>query len=270
MPNRVLRDWTDSEPVNALSWQAECLFIRLIMKADDYGCFHGNAKLLKSLLFPLKDGLRDSDIARWIAECETSGLIRTYKSEGKPFIEIRKYGQRLKSSRHKFPEPPMETEQDPPAPPPPAEQPESYRDSGKSPEVPGSSGKFQGEENRDGDGKKENPLAGDKENPAPAFKFNLPHSVQEILELAGHPWCFMKCTKEQAEAYFTDRVARDWIPYGQNKKIGSLAQICADLKKWLMRDQNEIKERKTRNGNNRNNFENDATAYDASDDGSNI
>ena len=264
MPNRILRDWTDSEPVNSLSWQAECLFIRLIMKADDYGCFHGNAKLLKSLLFPLKDGLRDSDIARWIAECETSGLIRTYSSEGKPFIEIRKYGQRLKSSRHKFPVPPMETEQDPPAPPPP----EDDTDSGKFREVPGSSGKFRGEENRDGDENKENPPAGDKEKPAPAFE--LPHSIDEIVKLAGHPWCAKKCTKEQAEAYFTDRVARDWIPYGQNKKIGSLAQICADLKKWLMRDQNEIKERKTRNGNDTRFINNESSSYDESDDGSNI
>ena len=120
MPNRILRDWTDSEAVNSLSWQAECLFIRLIMKADDYGCFHGNEKLLKSLLFPLKDGLRDADIARWLTELSASGLIRNYSDDGgKPFIEIRNYGQRLKNSRRKFPEPPA--------------------DSRKFPEVPGSS-----------------------------------------------------------------------------------------------------------------------------------
>ena len=110
MPNRILRDWTDSEAVNSLSWQAECLFIRLIMKADDYGCFHGNEKLLKSLLFPLKDGLRDADIARWLTELSASGLIRKYSDEGgKPFIEIRNYNQRLKNSRRKFPEPPEDS-----------------------------------------------------------------------------------------------------------------------------------------------------------------
>ena len=107
MPNRILRDWTDSEAVNALSWQAECLFIRLIMKADDYGCFHGNPKLLKSLLFPLKDGLRDSDITRWLTELSASGMIRTYTADGgKPFVEIRNYGQRPRNSRRKFPAPP--------------------------------------------------------------------------------------------------------------------------------------------------------------------
>ena len=106
MPERMLRDWTDSEAVDKISWQAECLFVRLIMKADDYGRYHGNPKLLRSLLFPLKDGLRDADISRWIAECETAGLLRVYtdKVSGKPFIEIRKYGQRLRTKKARFPD----------------------------------------------------------------------------------------------------------------------------------------------------------------------
>ena len=106
MPERLLRDWTDSEAVDQLSWQAECLFVRLIMKADDFGRYHGNPKLLRSLLFPLKDGLRDADISRWIAECETAGLLRVYtdKVSGKPFIEIRKFGQRLRTKKAKFPD----------------------------------------------------------------------------------------------------------------------------------------------------------------------
>ena len=132
MPNRILRDWTDSEPVNSLSWQAECLFIRLIMKADDYGCFNGNAKLLRSLLFPLKDGLRDTDISRWIAECVTAGLIRVYRAENKPFIEIRNYQQRLKNSRRKFPAPPETSENST----------EVYADSRNFPELPGTSRNF--------------------------------------------------------------------------------------------------------------------------------
>lgn len=106
MPERMLRDWTDSEAVNQLDWAAECLFTRLIMKADDFGRFHGNPRLIKSLLFPLKDGLRDADISRWIAECVKAGLLREYtdRVSGKPFIEIRKYGQRLRTKKAKFPD----------------------------------------------------------------------------------------------------------------------------------------------------------------------
>ena len=107
MPNRILRDYTDSVPVNQLDWLGECLFVRLIQKADDYGRFHGNPTLVKSLLFPLKDGLRDSDISARLTACEEAGVIRAYESNGKPFIEIVNFGQRLKSNtRSKFPAPP--------------------------------------------------------------------------------------------------------------------------------------------------------------------
>ncbi len=167
MPNRILRDWTDSEAVNSLSWQAECLFIRLIMKADDYGCFHGNEKLLRSLLFPLKDGLRDADIARWLTELSASGLIRNYSGDGgKPFIEIRNYGQRLKNSRRKFPEPPA--------------------DSRKFPEVPGSSGKFPADIETESEtikkerDKEKTPLAAAALSPA-SLNLNHPENLREVI-----------------------------------------------------------------------------------------
>jgi len=116
MPNRILRDWTDSERVNQLSWQAESVFVRLIMKVDDYGRFTANSRLLKALLFPLKDGLRDTDISRWIAECEKAGLIRVYTAsdkDGRPkqFLEIGRFGQRSRAEKSKYPEPPADYSQ---------------------------------------------------------------------------------------------------------------------------------------------------------------
>lgn len=107
MPNRILRDWTDSVGANSLSWQAEVFFVRLIMKADDYGRFSANAKLLRSLLFPIRDGLREADISRWLAECQTAGMIRLYSHEEKPLLEIVKFKQQHRSPS-KYPEPPEE------------------------------------------------------------------------------------------------------------------------------------------------------------------
>ena len=75
MPNRILRDYTDSIQVNELSDGAETFFIRLMMKADDYGKFHGNPKLLKANLYPLKDTISEKKIAEWIKECVKNGLI---------------------------------------------------------------------------------------------------------------------------------------------------------------------------------------------------
>lgn len=105
MPNRVLRDWTDSETMHSLTSQAERFFVRLIMKADDFGCFHANPKLLKAALFPLSDEIRDLDVAKWLNECSAVGLVNVYKVEGKMFLQIIDFGQRLRQSRPKFPQP---------------------------------------------------------------------------------------------------------------------------------------------------------------------
>lgn len=104
MPQRVIRDWTDSEKINTISSSAECLFVRLMMKADDFGNFHANVKLVKSLCFPLKD-YRESDITRWMNELKESGLIAFYMADNKKYLTILKFGQRLRNMRNTFPKP---------------------------------------------------------------------------------------------------------------------------------------------------------------------
>lgn len=107
MPNRILRDWTDSEAVNSISIHAERLFVRLIMKVDDFGRFSGNPTLLKASLFPLLLGsIREADVSRWIAECEKAGLLRSYAVSGKRYLEIQKFQQRTRQDHSKFPNPP--------------------------------------------------------------------------------------------------------------------------------------------------------------------
>ena len=104
MANRVLRDWTQSESIDKLSQGAELFFTRLIMKADDYGCYYGNPKLLNSALFPLKDydqiAIRD-----WRDECVKAKIIILYEFEGKQYIKIKDFGQRLRLMKSKFPQP---------------------------------------------------------------------------------------------------------------------------------------------------------------------
>lgn len=114
MPNRILRDWTDSKPMNSLNWQEEVLFTRLIMKADDYGNFYADSILIKSLLFPRKDGLRVTDIDRWLKNLITAGLIRTYTAKGESFLSIVNFGQRLRNTRRVFPEPAESFDESPP------------------------------------------------------------------------------------------------------------------------------------------------------------
>lgn len=106
MPNRIIREgWVESETIDALSVHAECFFLRLCLKADDFGRYHANPQLLKSNLFPLKEDVRNTDISRWLAECEKAGLIRCYSQTSRRFLEIPKFGQRCRAEISKFPDP---------------------------------------------------------------------------------------------------------------------------------------------------------------------
>lgn len=105
MANRVLRDWTASDSIDKLSAEAEVFFTRLIMKADDFGRFHANPKLLIAGLFPLKYYTMDQ-VRAWRDECVSVGLLNLYQDEGKEFLEIRNFGQRLRNMSSKYPAPP--------------------------------------------------------------------------------------------------------------------------------------------------------------------
>jgi hypothetical protein len=107
MPNRMLRDWTDSEKVNRISAEAERLFTRLIMKVDDYGGYFADARRLRPSLFPfLLEQISEKDVERWVRECEKSGLIKVFTYEGKQYLQILDFKQRLDKSRAKYPFPP--------------------------------------------------------------------------------------------------------------------------------------------------------------------
>lgn len=101
----MLRDWTASDKMNSISVHAERFFVRLIMKADDYGCYYAEPRLLGAYLFPLCDGVRDTDISRWMAECQKAGLIATYEAKNKRYLQIVDFNQRMRQKRASFPLP---------------------------------------------------------------------------------------------------------------------------------------------------------------------
>jgi hypothetical protein len=104
MANRVIRDWTASESVDLLSIEAEIFFTRLIMKADDYGNYVGNPRLLNAALFPLKE-YETGQIISWARECEKAGLIIRYTNSGKDYINIPNFGQTLRRMKAVYPSP---------------------------------------------------------------------------------------------------------------------------------------------------------------------
>lgn len=112
MPNRYVRESAiESERVNALSWQGEVFFRRLINRVDDFGRFTASIQLLRASLFPLQlDRVSEKDVARLLNEAEEHGLLATYEVDGKRYLSIAKWEQgRAKAS--KYPQPPASVDE---------------------------------------------------------------------------------------------------------------------------------------------------------------
>jgi hypothetical protein len=81
---------------------------RLMSVVDDFGRYDARPSILRAACFPLRiDRVREADISRWIAACETAGLIALYEAAGKPYLVLLNIGKpRAESS--KYPDPPPE------------------------------------------------------------------------------------------------------------------------------------------------------------------
>ena len=110
MPNRLLKESiTTSEDINGLSAGAEILFYRLIVKADDYGIYYGNAHIVKSACFPLREeDIKAAQVTEWIKELINAGLIQKYTgTDGRDYLRFTTWNkhQQIRSKRSKFPPP---------------------------------------------------------------------------------------------------------------------------------------------------------------------
>lgn len=112
MPNRVLREGIiKSDLVEKLTFAAEVFYRRLMSVADDYGRYDGRAQILRADLYSLRvDRISIEDIGDWRQECESAGLIMTYIVEGKEYVHIKNFNQRLRRMKSKFPAPPEEND----------------------------------------------------------------------------------------------------------------------------------------------------------------
>ncbi len=233
----IRKGFNDSDRVSRLdSWFAECFYHRLLLVADDFGFYDARPAYLRAQLFCTKlDKVREADVSRALLECERAGLIRFYEVEGKPYLEILRYGQRCDKTKPKWPTPPDFAEV-----------------SGKFRENPAIAG--------DGDvkeksGKKESAgLRGAPEEPAPS-----PDGFAEWLAAlcAAHPSASKSRTlapdvreaaldafgrfpdavahAELLGAYFRDSRLVDngfYAPRGQRKFFEDLEDVVAHAERW--------------------------------------
>jgi hypothetical protein len=105
MPNRMIRSgFLDSDKINSIDPDEQMFFVRLMLVADDFGCFDARLEMLRSQCYPLTD-ICLSDVRRMLDACCRVGLVEKYEDEGKKYLFIPNFGQRLRKRVRRFPEP---------------------------------------------------------------------------------------------------------------------------------------------------------------------
>ncbi len=109
MPSRIIKESiTTSESLYSVSADAERLFWRLVVKADDYGLYYGNPRILSSMCFPL-DPPKDQKIVAWLNELVGAGMVGTYTDQegGKQYLKLLSWDkhQQTRAKKSKFPLP---------------------------------------------------------------------------------------------------------------------------------------------------------------------
>jgi hypothetical protein len=112
VPNRILREGLlESPAIDLLDAEAERFFVRLMLRADDFGRYHANPAMLANMLFPLRRDIEPKQVADWLNQCQRAKLLRVYQVEGRDCLEIAKFGGKPRAQQSKFPQPPPVCEQ---------------------------------------------------------------------------------------------------------------------------------------------------------------
>lgn len=88
MPSRIIKESiTTSESLSEVSAEAERLFWRLVVKADDFGLYYGNPRIL---FVRLLDPPKEQRIRAWLDELVAAGMVWTYTSDedGKKYLKL--------------------------------------------------------------------------------------------------------------------------------------------------------------------------------------
>jgi len=105
MPTRLLREGiVNSERMETLTPEAEVLFYRLLVVADDLGLMDARPAVIRSRCFALREELPKARIVAWLQELVTAGMVVCYFADGKPYLAIQRWEQRQRSHA-KYPTP---------------------------------------------------------------------------------------------------------------------------------------------------------------------
>lgn len=110
MPNRIIRERARSSPtLDAVSAEAERLFWRLTVTADDHGRFDADPRVVLASCFPLRFGRwKPATVRPWMRELVKAGAIQLYEAGGRRygFFPTWSAHQRRPQGVSKYPAPP--------------------------------------------------------------------------------------------------------------------------------------------------------------------
>lgn len=108
MPNRILRaDLFKSERFIVLSDAAQLFFIRMLTVADDMARLEGGNLRLRMDCYPGRQ-LEPEVLEKMLCELADEDLVRLYHVDGKRYVFIPRFRQRLRYPNSKIPAPPNE------------------------------------------------------------------------------------------------------------------------------------------------------------------
>lgn len=92
-----------SKQVSNLSIEARLLFVGLITFGDDDGRLNGDPALLRSMVFSRDEKVTVTDVAKWLEEIVTLGLVLKYAANGDDYLVHPHWGtyQTLRADRKK-------------------------------------------------------------------------------------------------------------------------------------------------------------------------
>lgn len=107
MPQRFLRPGiTNSDRWNAVSFEAQSLFVRILTLVDDFGRYDGRVPILHGQCFALRPDITPQETAAFRSELHAAWLITIYCVDNKDFIQVQKWQERARGERSKYPDPP--------------------------------------------------------------------------------------------------------------------------------------------------------------------
>lgn len=109
MPNRIIKESIcASQNLNGISPNAEVLFYRLIVNADDYGRLDARLPIVRAKCFPLKiDSISDDEILSWLNQLVEFQLINIYSVNNQDYLQLLswEHHQQIRAKRSKYPDP---------------------------------------------------------------------------------------------------------------------------------------------------------------------